>query len=104
MGMLLRRSLLCILTLAPAALGCVEPNHGSRIIADFFRLGPPATVVLADANGMFQNPRYANPHYEMWATIADASVVRLFGFQVEPVVDPFSPCLMYDEDAERAYP
>src|SRR2546429_9898312 len=100
--MLLRRSVLGLLILTPAAFGCVEPNHGSRIIADFFRLGPPSTVVLADANGDFQSPGYKSPHLEMWATLGDASVVRLFGFPVEPGAVPCLPSLTYDAVAQRA--
>src|SRR5262245_33208388 len=77
------------------AIGCVEPNHGSRIIANFQSLGPASAVQGAGI--------LVSPHYEMWATIRLDSVVELFGFEVQPVVDPSSPCLFYDDVAHQAY-
>src|SRR5579884_2390247 len=80
-------------------LSCVEPNHGARIIANFQTLGPPAAVTVAGATTPF-----LTPHYEMWATIRKDVVVDLVAFDVTSVVDPNSPCLMYDSAAEQAYP
>ena len=83
--------------LAIAFLGCVEPQHDSRIVANFESLGPPALVVTGvGVAGL-------SPHYELWATIRQDSVVRLLAFDVTPVVDLASPCLMYDQQAAQAY-
>ena len=79
----------------PAMSGCVEPSHGSWILADLYRgFGPAAAV---EGAGPLESP-----HYELWATIREDAVVRLLPFQIVPVVDPGSPCLYYDEGAAQA--
>ena len=90
------------------ALGCVDPNHGSRIVANFQQLGPPAAaLVCIDCNPTPPAPptfqTFTSPHYEMWATIRQDLVVDVLSFDVAPVVDINSPCLMYDTTAEQAY-
>jgi hypothetical protein len=91
--------------LSLAVLGCVDPNHGSRIVANFNQLGPPlAAQVAIDPNAMpVMYRQFTTPHYEMWATIRQDVVVDLLAFDVTPVVDINSPCLMYDSVAEQAY-
>jgi hypothetical protein len=78
-----------------AAAGCVEPNRGSRIVANFQGLAP--------AIGVHGAGRLVSPHYAMWATIRQDVVVQLVAFDVAPVVDPNSPCLYYDAPAEEAF-
>ena len=79
------------------AAACVQPQHDSRIIANFESLGPPALVVTGVGAPL------VSPHYELWATIRQDSVARLLAFDVTPVVDLASPCLMYDAQAALAY-
>jgi hypothetical protein len=85
-----------------AALGCaaacVDGTAGSRITINLFHgFGPADQIAAASDPGQ----RYVRPHYEVWATIADAGVVRLAAVDVVPVVDPASPCLMYDGTAAQ---
>jgi hypothetical protein len=94
------------LCLSLVALGCVEPEHGSRIIANFQALGPPGAVLISTDPANLGKPPFVQlttPHYEMWATIREDLVVDLLAFDVVPSVDINSPCLMYDATAEQAY-
>jgi hypothetical protein len=75
----------------------VQPFHGSRVVLDFGAgFGPADTVAGVGA--------VAHAHYELWATLADGTTTRLAPFAVQPVVDPASPCLIYDQAAAEALP
>jgi len=80
--------------------GCVEPSHGSRLYAEFYTgFGPASAVRVLGASASMKNP-----HYEVWATLRNDAVVPVTPFAVVPSVDPLSPCLMYDRNAELALP
>jgi|SRR5262245_24492348 len=89
------RSVRFLALLASVTASCVEPSHGSRIVANFTNLRPAA---LVQGTGR----TFLAPHFETWATIRDSAVVRLLPFAVVPVVEPASPCLIYGDDAAQA--
>lgn len=95
-----RLLLLCLLTAAPGAGGCIEPFDGTYVHMDLVGFRSPCEMMrvlaLTPAEGWAQScpvPGAADVapgeerlvhHYELWGTIARTSVVHLFSFTVQP--------------------
>lgn len=99
-----RLLLLCLLTAAPGAGGCIEPFRGTYVHMDLVGIRSPCEMMrilaLTAPEGWQACPADGNPaagrlvhHYELWGTIARTSVVQLTHFTVQPAT-------LFDEQLE----
>jgi hypothetical protein len=104
-----RLLLLCLLTAAPGAGGCIEPFNGTYVHMDLVGIRSPCEMMLIlaltppegwrgicpvdGAPGVAPGDGRLVHHYELWGTIARTSVVQLTSFTVQPAA-------LFDEQLE----